>query len=74
MCTFRGAMFVFRGVRNRSFARSFQGRIHRGPENKCAPRSLPHLVGVKDVILCLDEHMANLPAIGSAGFIGSEIG
>jgi hypothetical protein len=33
-----GSMFVFRGVRNRSFARSVQGWIYSVPENKCDPR------------------------------------
>jgi len=34
-------MFVFRSVRNRSFARSRHGRLYGGPENKCAPRTEP---------------------------------
>jgi hypothetical protein len=32
-------MFVFRGVRNRSFARSRHGRLYGVPENKCDPHS-----------------------------------
>jgi hypothetical protein len=31
-------MFVFRGVRNRSFARSRHGWLYGVPENKCDPR------------------------------------
>jgi hypothetical protein len=38
-CALSGSMFVFRGVRNRSFARSVHGRIHSVPENKCDPIS-----------------------------------
>jgi hypothetical protein len=37
MRTASGSMFVFRGVRNRSFARSVHGRIHSVPENKYDP-------------------------------------
>jgi hypothetical protein len=45
-------MFVLRGVRNRSFARSVHGRIHSVPQNKCDPAwtkigaAFPHKEGI----------------------------
>jgi len=46
-------VFVFRGVKNRSFSRSVQGRIHSGPENKWRSTrwtkigaAFPHIEGI----------------------------